>query len=75
VLREKNIKGAASPRSVKSGQGVYEDNYEVVRFVIINHTMMHHPIHLHRMWMYLDNGGDALNPKKRTIDVKPGRVR
>jgi len=23
---------------------------EVVRFAIINHTMMHHPIHLHRIW-------------------------
>jgi FtsP/CotA-like multicopper oxidase with cupredoxin domain len=47
---------------------------EVVRFAIINHTMMHHPIHLHGMWMYLDNGGDALNPRKHTIDVKPGEV-
>jgi len=47
---------------------------EVVRFAIINHTMMHHPMHLHGMWMYLDNGGDALNPRKHTIDVKPGEV-
>jgi FtsP/CotA-like multicopper oxidase with cupredoxin domain len=29
---------------------------------------------LHGMWMYLDNGGDALNPRKHTIDVKPGEV-
>jgi len=27
------------------------------------------------MWMYLDNGGDAQNPREHTIDVKPGRVR
>jgi FtsP/CotA-like multicopper oxidase with cupredoxin domain len=31
---------------------------------------MHHPIHLHRMWMYLDNGGDVLNPRKHTIVVR-----
>jgi hypothetical protein len=31
VLREKNIKGVASPHGVKSGRGGYEDNYEVVR--------------------------------------------
>jgi FtsP/CotA-like multicopper oxidase with cupredoxin domain len=43
---------------------------EVVRFVIINYTMMHHPIHLHGMWMYLDNGGNALNQRKHTIVVR-----
>ena len=47
---------------------------ETVRFVFINHTMMHHPIHLHGMWMYLDNGGETLNPRKHTIDVKPAEV-
>jgi CopA family copper-resistance protein len=52
----------------------YDVIVEVVRFAIINHTMIHHPIHLHGMWMYLDNGGDALNPRKHTIDVKPGEV-
>jgi hypothetical protein len=31
VLREKNMKGVASPHGVKSGRGGYEDNYEVVR--------------------------------------------
>jgi len=36
--------------------------------------MMHHPIHLHRIWMYLDNGGDTLNPRKHTINIKPGEV-
>jgi FtsP/CotA-like multicopper oxidase with cupredoxin domain len=47
---------------------------EVVRFAIINHTMMNHPIHLHGMWLYLDNGGGKYNPRKHTINVKPGEV-
>ena len=47
---------------------------EVVKFAIINNSMMHHPIHSHGMRMHLDNGGDAMNPRKHTIDVKPGEV-
>ena len=26
--------------------------------------------HPHRIWMYLDNGGNALNPRKHTIVVR-----
>jgi len=32
--------------------------------------MMHHPIHLHGMWMYLDKGEDTMNPRKHTIVVR-----
>ncbi len=45
---------------------------ELVRFVFVNHTMMEHPIHLHGMWMYLDNGSEEFNPRKDTINIKPG---
>ena len=45
---------------------------ERVKIVFINHTMMDHPIHLHGMWMYLQNGNDEYNPKKHTINIKPG---
>ncbi len=44
---------------------------ERVKIVFVNHTMMDHPIHLHGTWMYLDNGNDALNPRKHTINIKP----
>jgi CopA family copper-resistance protein len=43
---------------------------ERVRLVFINHTMMEHPIHLHGMWMELENGQTPL-PRKHTISVKP----
>ena len=39
---------------------------------LINDSMMDHPIHLHGMWMYLDNGSGAYKPRKHTINVKPG---
>ena len=45
---------------------------ERVRITFINHTMMEHPMHLHGLWMYLDNGNGEYNPRKHTIIVKPG---
>ena len=45
---------------------------ERVRFVLINDTMMEHPIHLHGFLFSVENGqGDRL-PLKHTINVKPG---
>jgi CopA family copper-resistance protein len=45
---------------------------ERVRFVMINDTMMEHPIHLHGFLFVVENGqGDRL-PLKHTINVKPG---
>lgn len=43
-----------------------------IRFNYINETMMNHPIHLHGLWQYLDNGHGNFNPKKHVINVKPG---
>jgi FtsP/CotA-like multicopper oxidase with cupredoxin domain len=36
--------------------------------------MMNHPIHLHGLWQYLDNGNGMFNPKKHVINVKPGQT-
>jgi CopA family copper-resistance protein len=44
---------------------------ERVRFVLINDTMMEHPIHLHGVWSELENGHGEFNPYKHTITVKP----
>ncbi len=44
---------------------------ERLRVTLVNDTMMEHPIHLHGMWMELDNGYAAHNPRKHTINVKP----
>ncbi len=44
---------------------------ERVRLILVNDTMMEHPIHLHGMFMELENGqGDRL-PFKHTVSVKP----
>ncbi len=44
---------------------------ERLRLVMINDTMMEHPIHLHGMWMELENGHGRKIPRKHTISVKP----
>lgn len=45
---------------------------ERVRFVLVNDTMMEHPIHLHGLWSELENGQGAHRPYKHTVTVKPG---
>ena len=44
---------------------------ERVRVTFINQTMMEHPLHLHGMFMELENSADGLPPLKHTIIVKP----
>ena len=44
---------------------------ERVRLTFVNDTMMEHPIHLHGMWMHLENGAGARLPRKHVVIVKP----
>jgi FtsP/CotA-like multicopper oxidase with cupredoxin domain len=44
---------------------------ERLRLVLVNDTMMEHPIHLHGMWMELENGAGEYQPRKHTVSVKP----
>jgi len=45
---------------------------ERLRLTLVNDTMMDHPIHLHGMWMELDNGAGPYKPRKHTLNIKPG---
>lgn len=44
---------------------------ERLRLILVNDTMMEHPIHLHGMWMVLENGQGANQPLLHTVSVKP----
>jgi CopA family copper-resistance protein len=44
---------------------------ERIRFVLINDTMMEHPIHLHGFLFEVENGRGNRLPLKHTINVKP----
>ena len=51
-------------------------NYgERMRIVLVNDTMMTHPIHLHGMWSDLEDEQGNFQVRKHTIDMPPGTRR
>ena len=44
---------------------------EVIRLVLINDTMMHHPLHLHGSFFRVLMGNGEYSPLKHTIDLPP----
>ena len=50
---------------------------ETVRLVLRNESMMNHPIHLHGLWMDLDNGAGEARPRKHVVigAARPHRER
>lgn len=44
---------------------------EVVRFIMINRSMMHHPMHLHGHFFRVLNAQGDFSPHKHTVDVAP----
>ncbi len=46
---------------------------ERLRLILVNDTMMEHPIHLHGMWMELENGNGQYNPRQHTLLVQPAQ--
>jgi CopA family copper-resistance protein len=48
---------------------------ERLRIVLVNDTMMSHPIHLHGMWSDLENDAGEFIVRKHTIDMPPGTKR
>ena len=51
-------------------------NYgERLRIVLVNDSMMTHPIHLHGMWSDLEDAHGEFHVRKHTIDMPPGTRR
>ena len=48
---------------------------ERVRIMLVNDTMMEHPIHLHGMWSDLENDAGEFQVRKHTISMPPGTKR
>ncbi|MCL4779560.1 MAG: copper resistance system multicopper oxidase [Gammaproteobacteria bacterium] len=46
---------------------------ERVRFVLVNDTMMDHPIHLHGMWSDLEDEAGRFKVRKHTINIRAGQ--
>ncbi|MCW0393018.1 MULTISPECIES: copper resistance system multicopper oxidase [Xanthomonas] len=51
-------------------------NYgERLRIVLVNDTMMQHPIHLHGMWSDVEDAAGRFQVRKHTVDMPPGTRR
>jgi CopA family copper-resistance protein len=48
---------------------------ERLRIVLVNDTMMSHPIHLHGMWSDVEDDAGAFQLRKHTVDMPPGTKR
>jgi CopA family copper-resistance protein len=48
---------------------------ERVRIVLVNDTMMTHPIHLHGMWSDIEDDEGNFHVRKHTVDMPPGTRR
>jgi CopA family copper-resistance protein len=48
---------------------------ERLRIVLVNDTMMTHPIHLHGMWSDLEDDQGQFQVRKHTVDMPPGTKR
>ncbi len=46
---------------------------ERLRIVLVNDTMMNHPIHLHGMFSELENGHGEVIARKHTVNVQPAQ--
>ncbi len=46
---------------------------ERLRVVLVNDTMMNHPIHLHGMWSELESESGQFQVRKHTINVQPAQ--
>jgi len=46
---------------------------ERLRIVLVNDTMMNHPIHLHGMWSELESPDGKFQVRKHTINVQPAQ--
>ena len=48
---------------------------ELVRFVLVNDTMMEHPVHLHGMWSDIEDEHGKFLVRKHTVSIPPGTRR
>ena len=48
---------------------------ERLRIVLVNDTMMTHPIHLHGMWSDIEDDAGTFHVRKHTVDMPPGTKR
>jgi hypothetical protein len=62
-------------KAIHEERNVIINENDVVRFTLVNDTMMHHPMHLHGHFFRVLNQQGEFAPLKHTIDVPPHATR
>jgi CopA family copper-resistance protein len=62
-------------RKFSQAQPLRFNHGERLRIVLVNDTMMTHPIHLHGMWSDLEDADGTFMVRKHTLDMPPGTRR
>jgi len=58
-------------KALHESDQIHIEEGEVVRFIMINRTMMYHPMHLHGHFFRVINGQGDRSPLKHTVTVMP----
>lgn len=58
-------------KALHESDQIHINQGEVVRFIMINRTMMYHPMHLHGHFFRVINGQGDRSPLKHTVTVMP----
>jgi FtsP/CotA-like multicopper oxidase with cupredoxin domain len=62
-----------SGRKFSESEPLRFNHGERLRLVLVNDSMMHHPIHLHGMWSEVESEKGEFLVRKHTIIVQPGQ--
>jgi CopA family copper-resistance protein len=62
-------------RKFSAAEPIHMTYGERVRIVLVNDTMMAHPIHLHGMWSDVEDDAGNFLVRKHTVDMPPGSRR
>jgi CopA family copper-resistance protein len=62
-----------SGRKFSESEPLRFNHGERLRLVLVNDSMMHHPIHLHGMWSEVESAKGEFLVRKHTIIVQPGQ--
>jgi len=62
-------------RKFSAADPIHMNYGERVRIVLVNDTMMAHPIHLHGMWSDVEDDAGKFLVRKHTVDMPPGSKR
>lgn len=62
-------------KAIHEDMNIFINTGDVVRFVYVNNSMMHHPMHLHGHFFRVLNQFGDYSPLKHTVDVPPHGTR